>query len=352
MSEVSDLCAAVEAAPPAKGAPVLATLVKVAGSAYSGPGARLLMFPDGAMAGALGAVCFEQDLAARAERLRASGAREVATYDLRKDDARPWGLGMGCHGKLDLLLEPVAPGHAPSHLAFLRDAARDRQAAVVATLFRGGDGDQVGARLLLRADGAAAGDLAEGPFGSAVRARARAALKARRTRLVTFAAPTGRVEVLLEYVPPPIALVVCGGGRDTGPLARIGAELGWQVTVIARDEVPAHLDERMAALVMTHNYERDLLLLRTFLTSPAPYVGLLGARDRARRLVHDLASRRDRPRVTARQLSRLHAPVGLDIGSETPAEVALAIVAEVQATFAGRRGGPLTTRKGRIHDRP
>ena len=352
MRELLEIIDALEHLPPHAGKAVLATLVKVAGSAYSGPGSRLLVLPDATVAGSLGAGCFEKDLAGHAERIRSSGAPDIVTYDLAHADDTPWGLGLGCHGKLDLLLEPVGPGQAPEHLAFLAEAAVHRQAAAVATLFKTG-GDPalaLGARLLLRADGRAAGRLLHGRLGAAVLEEARAALAEGRSRLGTHPVAGGEAEVLVEHVPPPIALVLCGDGRDTAPLARLGAELGWHVTLLAKDAVPTALDDRTAAIVMSHNYEHDLALLAALLPSPACYVGILGARVRTKELLADLAKRGPEPTKT--QLARLHAPVGLDIGAETPAEVALAIAAEVQAAMAGRRGGALSDRKGPIHDRP
>jgi xanthine dehydrogenase accessory factor len=352
MSELPEIMDALEHLPPHAGQAVLATLVKVAGSAYSGPGARLLVLPNATVAGALGAGCFEKDLAGHAERIRSAAAPDMVTYDLTTDDDKPWGLGLGCHGKLDLLLEPVPPGGAPEHLTFLAEAAAQRQAAVVATLFRtGGDpAFALGARLLLRADGRAAGRLLHGHLGATVLEEARTALAAGRSRLCTHRVAGGEAEVLLEYVPPPIALVLCGDGRDTAPLARLGALLGWQVSLLAKDVVPTALDERTAAVVMSHNYERDLALLAALLPSPARYVGILGARVRTKQILADLVKRGLAP--TKAQLARLHAPVGLDIGAETPSEVALSVAAEVQAVMTGRRGGALGERKGPIHDRP
>jgi xanthine dehydrogenase accessory factor len=352
VKELREIVTALERAPATAGPAVLATLMKVAGSAYSGPGSSLLVLPDATIEGTLGAGCFEKDLAAHAERIRASGEPAMVTYDLTEDDDKPWGLGMGCHGKLDLLLEPVPPGGAPEHLAFLLEAARLRQAAVRATLFRtGGDPAlSLGARLMLRADGHAAGRLLHGRLGAAILDEARGVRADGRARLCAHRVTGGEAEVLLEHVPPPIALFLCGDGRDTTPLALLAGALGWQVSVVAKDGMPAGLDERSAAIVMNHNYERDLALLGVLLPSPARYVGILGARVRTRQLLDDLAKRGPAP--TKAQLAKLHAPVGLDIGGETPSEVALSIVAEIQAVFAGRRGGALRERKGPIHDRP
>jgi len=355
MKQLLDTVAALEKVPSSGERAVLATLMKVAGSAYSGPGATLLILPDASVSGNLGASCFEQDLIGHARRIRASLTPELVRYDLTADDDKPWGLGMGCRGKLELLLEPAPPGRVPEHLTFLVEAARVRQPAVVATVFRAGaPGPTLGERAMLRADGRTAGRVLAGPLAAQVLADARRVLAEGRSRIVTHRqGPRGGggvVALLVEYVPPPIALVICDGGRDAESLARFGRELAWQVTVIGKGQMPAALDDRTAAIVMSHNYERDLALLIALVPTAARYIGVLGSRKRTQELLAEMAKRGAKP--TKSQLARVHAPVGLDVGGETPAEVALSIVAEIQAVFAGRRGGALRARKGPIHDRP
>jgi xanthine/CO dehydrogenase XdhC/CoxF family maturation factor len=102
-----------------------------------------------------------------------------------------------------------------------------------------------------------------------------------------------------------------------------------------------------AAVVMTHNYLHDLEVLRKLLPSPVKYIGLLGPRKRAEKLLRQLAV--DGATLTGEQLARLHAPVGLDIGAETSEQIALAIVAEIQAALTGRYGGMLKSRERPIH---
>src|SRR5262249_33440797 len=156
----------------------------------------------------------------------------------------------------------------------------------------------------------------------------------------------------LEVLQPPVPLVVFGGGHDAVPLVQFASELGWHVTVVdgrpaaasrtrfpranevllcrpeqAPDQIP--LTSETVAVVMTHNYRRDLELLEVLLPSQVRYVGLLGPKKRSERLLHELdVTGID---VTAAQRRRLHAPIGLDIGAETSEEIALAIVAEIRA---------------------
>lgn len=331
-----------EGGPPA----VLATVVTLTGSAYRGPGARLLVLGDGTAAGSVSGGCLERDVRARAEVLRETGRAELVSYDLTEDDA-PWGLGMRCGGRVSLLLEPL-PGGFPEHLAFLLDAAERRRTVVLATLFRAaGEGaPPLGARLMLDGEGAK-GPLAGSPLGAAVLADARATLAEGGTRVRSYEVGGVDATVLLERAIPPLALLVCGEEREAAPLLAVAEQLGWATRVLGPHEAPPPLDERSAAVVMTHSDARDAELIPLLLATPARYVGLLGSRSRTAGLLADLRARGALPAGAASE--RLHTPAGLDIGAETPGEVALAIAAEIQAVFAGKGGGPLRERKGHIH---
>ena len=199
----------------------------------------------------------------------------------------------------------------------------------------------------------------------------RAALHTGRSGTRCYITVGGEVEAFLEALQPPPTLAIFGAGYDALPVAQGAKNLGWRVTVA--DHRPAYataerfpsadvvvlatapasvermaLDARSCALLMTHNYLLDLELLPHLLLSPARYIGVLGPQSRAERLLSDL----DRQGWTfsAAQLARLHAPVGLDIGAETPAEIALSILAEIQSVLARRQGGTLRKRPVPIHE--
>jgi len=144
---------------------------------------------------------------------------------------------------------------------------------------------------------------------------------------------------LVETIQPPRAIAVFGGGRDVEPVARLAEQVGWSATVIGpRQPFDAELFD--AAVVMTHNFMQDLELLEALLPSAIPYVGLLGPKSRG----DDLLERAGLER------GRLHNPIGLDLGGETSEEIALAIVAEVQAVLSGRTAQSLRGVEGAIHD--
>lgn len=179
-----------------------------------------------------------------------------------------------------------------------------------------------------------------------------------------------RVAVYIDLLVPPPRLLVCGAGHDAIPVARLAKALGWWVVVVdsrakfatkdrfpeADDVVLAHSEEVAAkipidantyAVVMTHNYLHDKAILKGLLPTPAQYIGMLGPRKRTEAILADIL--KDGIQVSEEQLRRIHGPVGLDIGADTPEEIALAILGEVLALRSGRSGMPLRLRKGPIH---
>lgn len=352
---------------------VLATVVRVSGSAYRRPGARLLIRRDGRRVGGVSGGCLEGDLVRKAW-WRTEAGPVVLRYDTSAGDDADGAFGLGCNGVVEVLVERLDPAHPPTGLAA---AGRWRAAGRGGVLARviGLVGDSVvgvGASLALGPDGTAH-DFADPELADRVRAGAEAAQFDGRSRSASAEVGGGRVDVFFEVIRLPQALLVCGAGFDAGSLVRQAKAIGWHVTVFdPRAAYPttgrfpdadvvvagpaAELADRVslepggAAVLMTHNYEDDRRLLPALLASPLGYVGALGPRRRTESLLADLAATGFAP--TPAQLARLHAPVGLDVGAETPEEIALAVVAEVRAATAGRRGGMLRDRPGPIHDRP
>ncbi len=349
---------------------VLASIVRTAGSAYLGVGTRMIVRTDGSATGLVSGGCLEADLVARAQKIRDSGVAELATYDSRSDDDLVWGLGLGCDGMVQVLLEPLAGDRADQLAKMLRIASERGTPSVLATAI--GGNVAIGDRLLMDDTGgviARLGETASVDQTSAIVDATDEALAAGRRGAMC---ESGDGDFTLEVISPPLKLVVCGSGPDAAPLARLASMQGWNVVVVdhrplahahperfpdaivaecgnpellARD---AKVDERTAIIVMSHNYPRDLEYVNAALRSPARYVGVLGPRRRTERMLAELSARGEYPDDEA--LERLHAPIGLDIGGDGPEAIALSIVAEVSAVASGRNGGLLRDRRAPIHD--
>ena len=344
----------------------LATVVEVLGSAYRRPGARMLVTEDGQLTGAISGGCLEGDARQRTRRAIFQGEPALVTYDTRDEDDPRHGLGPGCQGVVRILLEPLDFRDPTNPLELLRGFAQRPTPAVLATVFEtdtGGLKAAVGQRLLLTEEegvGHRPPRLA-GPLAAA----AQAVLAQGQSQVLDIDTDAGPVRALLEVLRPPLRLVVYGAGNDAQPLVHLAASLGWHITVVdgrphlatsARfseaaqvrvvpvAELATHVPDPVAYhVLLSHNYAYDLAALLALAPSSAPYVGLLGPRLKAQRLLDEL----DMDTEPLRQ--RLHSPIGLDLGSETPEEIALCIVAEIQAQRSRRPGRPLRERTGAVH---
>ena len=347
----------------------LATVVEVIGSAYRRPGARMLVTEDGELTGAISGGCLEGDARQRARRAIFRGEPALVTYDTRDEDDPRHGLGPGCQGVVRILLEPLNFAEPDNPLELLRGFAQFPTPAVLATVFAAdahGLKAAVGQRVLLTEAGVVRGaPLLAAPLAEA----ARATLAGGKSQVIDLETDAGPVRASLEVLHPPLHLVVYGAGNDAQPLVHLAASLGWHITVLdGRPHLPTPLRFPEAAatwvvpvgeletqtpdplayhVLLSHNYAYDLAALQSLLPSPAPYIGLLGPRLKAQRLLDELAAF---PAGLVQGLrERLHSPIGLDLGSETPEEIALAIVAEIQARHSGRQGRPLRERAGTVH---
>lgn len=294
----------------------LASLVAREGSSYRMPGARMLVTADGEFAGTLSGGCLEEGIAKVAQRVLATGASETLHIDTRPH--------FGCPGNLRVFVEPVADGlleTACSHVA-------ERREFHLATFFEG-----AGTRIFR--------DDEKDPNQSGV---------------------------LIEKIGPRPRLVVIGWTSDSDPLLKMASLLGWdlhrvsrtaqapvaaeKVTVCAAEEITANFpaDPMTAVLIMTHRLTTDLGFLKQALTGGYSYIGLLGSRRRRETLLAEAGTcgLLEDPSVA----ERLYAPVGLDLGSEHPATIALSIIAEIQAVFTGSGAGFLRDRLGMIHRHP
>lgn len=356
----------------ARGESVLvATVVAVRGSSYRRPGARMIVASDDSFAGSVSAGCLENDVLTRGRHRLRDGRPVVVTYDSTSDDDEVgWGIGLGCNGVVDVLLETVEPGAPADPCAFLEERLGLEERAVLVTVFRSTRADvPVGARLLMSATGECDSTLPPCEMRGAMRREAATALRWP-SGASAVAKDLGEVEALVEVADPPPCLFVCGTSHDALPFVRLARAIGWRTVVGARsasvglkerfalaDEILVASPEAIAqsaaararplAVLMSHDYDRDLACLEALLDTRVPYVGVLGPKARRDRMLEDLARR---GRVwSPSALAKVHAPVGLDLGAETPAEIALSAVSEMQASLTRASAERLRDRDGPIH---
>ena len=345
-----------------KGA-VLATVVHVEGSAYRRPGARMLIMPDGQHIGSISGGCLEGDVCQKAWWLTQNAKPALRVYDSMSDDDTVFEFGLGCNGVVQVLLERIDSPDVDESLHYIEASRSNRTPAVIATVISTSPSSslKVGSRLMLD-DTHVSGSLAGTTLLNTLCEHARIALREGTNRTVELEGH----QLFIEAIQPPLPLVIFGAGPDAVPLVSLAKWLGWFVVVA--DGRPAYarqdrfaqadrvfltsaddpaggidIDHGTAVILMTHNYLQDRKLLECIVPLLPRYLGVLGPRIRTQRLLDHLGTTID--------LFDLHAPIGLDIGAETPETVAISIVAEIQATLAGRAGEMLRLRRGPIHVR-
>lgn len=351
---------------------VLATIVNVEGSAYRRPGAKMVIPKDGGGVGSITAGCLEDEVLALAHEVLADGHARVETYDLTGDDD-VWGLGVGCNGVIDVLLEPLDEDYRPAI-----EAATAGERLAVCTVLESDDPDLVvGDRAYYDGDSQGTdGDRFddEWPDRLAEELRGPATELAESGRAGTFTVETarGEVTVFVDGFSPPPELVVFGTGHDIGPVVDLAKNNDFRVTVIGfrgattvperfpradriRSASPTTLreahdfDADTYAVVMTHNFVDDRLALDELLATPIPYIGLMGPRKRFAEMRKDFE--KEGRTFSTEEHQRIYTPAGLDLGSNTPYQIAHSIVAEVLAVHNDRTPQHLKVREGPIHDR-
>ena len=348
----------------------MATVVRIAGSAYRRAGAKLLVEESGTTRGGVSGGCLEADVRETAMAVMRAGVPRLRHYETGGDDRTVWGLGLGCNGSVDIFIQPVTCGDTVAAARHVRTLLAGDAPFAVSTLVRGPSAAL--GRVLVAGDGPLAGSTGIRDLDRLLARRTEALLAAGESKCYDVE-PTGvEIEstgVFTEVHVPPPRVVICGAGDDAIPLAAYASQVGFRVTVV--DHRPAYLsperfpdgerierrpDDGLEGLplgpqtylvVMTHSFAHDRGWVGRLLQTDVPYIGLLGPRARRDEILEqiDAAS----TRISAMGTARLFAPVGLDLGADGPEQVAVSIVAELLAVRAAGAPRHLREKEGVIH---
>ncbi|SEW25079.1 CTP:molybdopterin cytidylyltransferase MocA [Chitinophaga sp. YR573] len=377
MKEIRQIIRAFETAFRQHKKMVLATVVHIEGSAYRAPGARMLVSEDGTLMGTVSGGCLEGDVLRKALLVMTEEKPALITYDTSDEtDTTGLGVSLGCNGIIRILLEPIPAHQDHNPITLLQLAVATRQPSVLVTFFTPDNKKYAkqGTRLIVNADGTHIVDDIMPVAYSRMDADIRQVLATQSSAFIRYAPyKTGEtaVHVFFEFLIPGPALVVAGAGNDVLPLAHMAAILGWELTlidgrpsyatsarfpscqvIVAKPEEALQsvtIDEQTAVVLMSHNYFYDKSVLIQALQSPAAYFGILGPQKKRDRLLQELQEQGIT--LSAQQRARIYGPIGLDIGAETAEEIALSIISEIKAVFAGRTVGSLRNKSGKIHKR-
>ncbi len=372
MKEIRDIIQAFGQAQKEGKRSALATVVHVEGSSYRRPGARMLVTEDGQLTGAISGGCLEGDALRRA--LFAIGQRQnkLMTYDTTNEDDMKFGVQLGCNGIVHILFEPIDDSKPDNPIRLLQELIDERRDAVMVTLFSPDRSlESPGTCLLYTPD--ALRSALPGHLEQSILPDIRETFRQRISSFKKYTAGTISYHGFFEFIPPPPAVVIAGAGNDVLPLVDIMSMLGWHITVVdgrahhatsrrfpkaAKVLVarPGKVLEQLSTdaqtifLLMTHNYNYDLALLRELAGADYKYTGILGPKKKLDRMLGQLLE--EGITLTGQQIEAVHCPIGLDIGAETAEEIAISIVAEIKAVLSDRSGMALRDKQDSIHSRP
>ncbi|GGW44269.1 XdhC family protein [Arenibacter certesii] len=314
---------------------VLATVVALDGSSYRRPGVRMLILEDGRMVGAVSGGCVEKEVLRQAQSVFKDNTAKVISYDGR--------YRLGCEGVLYILLEPFRPD--TKFLEAFNEALKLRCKFKVVSIFE-------------------KKEALNKHFGSVV--------DFGNTVLPFYSdfEKTEDLELFEQEMETCFKLFIIGAEHDAVQLNTLASQIGWEVTIIADpaeeknildfegahdfmgilpDEFPfSTIDNRTAIVLMNHSYSKDLRYLMVLKDVQPLYLGLLGPHSRREKLFNELLELS--PLVSYNFLERIHGPAGLNLGAETPQEIAVAIIAEIMSVLRKQQPIPLKDKKKGIHD--
>lgn len=374
MKELQDIVRAFDEALKASKQVALATVVHVQGSSYRRPGARMLVTEDGRLTGAISGGCLEGDALRKARLVMMQQKPMLVTYDTTDEDDATLGVGLGCNGIIQILIEPIDPANPDNPIAFFKTFFRDRQTAVLVTLFslESRTAEQPGTCLFIPEIGSIKSTYTDAILDETLRADANDVLKCQQSITKSYVTAVGVLTAFMELLQPAISLVVVGAGNDAIPLTDMAAILGWQVTVVdgranyatperfpaaqrvlvsKPEQVLAQLvpDQRSIFVLMTHNYNYDRAVLRQLLPLQLLYIGSLGPKKKLERMLNELQG--EGLHISEQMLQNIYGPTGLDIGAETSEEIALSILSEIKAVLSKKDSTSLREKAGTIHPR-
>lgn len=368
MKEISEIINAFYTAKNAGVKTALATVVKVEGSSYRQPGARMLVTEKGELTGAISGGCLEGDALRRALLCISQKQNKLITYDTSKEEDADFGMQLGCNGIVHILFEYIDENKSNNPIVLLEKLKEKREVGVIASLYTfKRNAVQTGTSLFYRDDTM----FFCSEYGSELIHIAKTVLQNGVSLIKKIDINGQQYEALIEFIDLPLHLVIAGAGNDVQPLVKAADLVGWETTVAdgrfgyAQSQrfpeaknvwhaKPGELIDRLKIdsatyfILMTHNYKYDLALLELLLKTCSPYIGILGPKSKLNRMFDDL--HQQGIEITDNHLSRIYGPVGLDIGAETSHEISISVLSEIMAVRNGKSGRSLKYKTQKIHD--
>lgn len=364
MKEIRKIISVYKELDPGRDKIALASVVNVEESSYRRIGARMLVKSNGEWTGGISGGCLEGDALRRAQEAIYKNKPSIVTYDTLEDDPNQIGVGLGCNGKIDILFTPIDLGNKKNEIEELIRINASDKASILLKIIEASIPDEYLGKTKFADD-----DLMKNGFcwidSNTILDWLDEIRSEKRNRIYSVENAKGvSLKVLAEYIRPETNLVLVGDNYDVHAFVGLAKEMGWKVSIIGRKKkLPKAVfaqvekvyeyeeaegvkaDEFTAVVLMSHDYNWDKKMLPIFMTKPIGYLGMLGPRKRMRKMLDETGFEH------LNEQDNFFSPVGLDVGAESPEEIALAIAAEILAKFRNHKGGFLKVKEGTIHSR-
>ena len=345
----------------------IAQVVRVEESSYRREGARMLIFENGTFVGGISGGCLEGDTLKRSKIAILKEEASLITYDTSSDDENQIGVGLGCNGVIDVLIQPIEKNNHVIDL--LQRIVHYRKSHILVTIISQNDPNlPLGSTFYYDIDSHKLENCYNSNLKNVLLGEIQTVLEKRKSKLAHFELEKVTISAFVEFIPAPFHLAIYGDNYDVYPLLDFAKILDWELSIVGNiqkmnkekligiqntfqkehDPQP-DFDDRTAAILMAHDFETDIKNLKILLQTPVQYIGLLGPRKRYNKILTRL--KEENIILTDFDNQRIHAPAGLEIGANSPEEIAASICSEIMSVFSNKEGGKLRTKKGPIHDR-
>lgn len=345
----------------------IAQVVRVEESSYRREGARMLVFESGVFEGGISGGCLEGDALQRSQIAILKQQPSIVTYDTSKENEI--GVGLGCNGVIDVLISPISENS--STLEMLQKCVSDRGEHVIATvtaLNSDIDAIPLGRPFYYDQDSASLEDCQHDGLRNFFQDKINDVLENKKSNTYHFEEEGVKASVFIELIPPQFHLAIYGDNYDVYPMLEMAKLMDWDVSLVGNvqklkkeklqsvkniylkdDEARPEIDHRTAVILMAHDYKTDYANLQHLIKSPAPYIASLGPRKRFDKMIGEFKSKGIE--FSEEEKQRIFAPCGLEIGANTPEEIAMSLFSEILGVFSGNVGGMLRNKVGPIHER-
>jgi len=346
----------------------LCTIISSKGSLPMSGKAKMLVGEDGTMVGTVGGGCLEADVWAEAQRVVKKDTAKIASFILTEQHAGESGLN--CGGKVEIFIEPVVPGRLNDVFEEVTRLRAQGEKGAIATVIssRIPPAMKEKSKLVLRADGTAVGALGDGGFlEECVRRKAEEVMREDYLTVLQFEVGDDEAqrwgieagETLDVFIEPIVAiptLYLFGGGHVSLQIAKVAKSVGFKIVVIddrpgfanqerfpMADETRVEdmdtvferlpIDDQSYVVAVTRGHQHDEPVIEQAIRTEARYIGMIGSKRKISRMWKKLIERG----ASRERLAQVHAPIGMEIGADTPEEIAVSIVAQLIQTRRGRK---------------